>query len=89
MLNRPSIPVFYIWVNVSLMIQASPNFILRMYGLFMDFLSFMRGYVNEQRSQKTPYIKFIEVPNEIDSRFLSLLYSHDLFIFTQLRFSVT
>ncbi len=89
MLNCPSMPVFYIWVNVSLMIQASLNFILRMYGLFMDFLSFIRGFVNEQRSQKTPCIKFIEVLNEIDSRFLILLYSHDLFIFTQLRFSVT
>lgn len=82
-------PVFYIWVNVSLMIQASLNFILRMYGFFMYFLSFMCGFVNEQRSQKTPHIKFIEVTKEIDSRFLSLLYSHDLFIFTQLRCSVT
>ncbi len=75
-------PVFYIWVNASLMIQATLNFILRMYGFFMDFLSVMRGFVNEQRSQKTPHIKFVEVPNEIDIRFLSLLYSHDLFIFT-------
>lgn len=82
-------PVFHIWVNVSLMIQASLNFILRMYGLFMDLLNFMHGFVNEQRSQKAPSIKYIELPKEIDSRFLSLLYSHDLLIFTQLRFSVT
>lgn len=60
-----------------------------MYGLFMDFLNFMHEFVHEQRSKKASYIKFIELLDEIDGRFLSLLYSHDLFIFTQLRFSVT
>lgn len=46
------------------MIQASLNFILRMYGLFMDLLNFMRGFVNEQRSQRAPSIKLIELPKK-------------------------